>query len=47
MSGSVTRIITLPEPVSDDGSSAKVRNDLLEVHLKKTRKESKRKISID
>lgn len=47
MSGSVTRIVTLPEPVSDDGSSAIVRNDVLEVHLKKTRKESKRKISID
>jgi HSP20 family protein len=47
MSGSVRRIITLPEPVSDDGSSAIVRNDVLEVHLKKTTKESKRKISID
>jgi HSP20 family protein len=47
MSGSVTRTVTLPEPVSDNGSSALVRNDVLEVHLKKTRKKSKRKIPVD
>jgi HSP20 family protein len=44
---SVTRIVTLPEPVTGDGSSAIFRNGVLEVHLKKTRKESKQKIFID
>ncbi|MDD1683197.1 MAG: Hsp20/alpha crystallin family protein [Methanoregula sp.] len=47
MSRSMTRIVSLPKPVTDDGSSAIFKNDVLEIHLKKTRKESRGKIFID
>ncbi len=43
----MTRIVPLPKPVTDDGSSATFRNGALEVHLKKITKESRGKISID
>jgi HSP20 family protein len=46
-SGSMTRIIQLPRAVSEDGSSASFKNGVLEVRLKKTSQETKRKISID
>lgn len=46
-SGSFTHIVPLPKPVTDAGSSAMFTNGVLEVHLKKTRKESGGKISID
>jgi HSP20 family protein len=46
-SGSMTRIIPLPLPVTDEGSRASFRNGVLEVHLKKTEKELKGKISIE
>ena len=45
--GSVTRIIPLPQPVLEEGSSASFENGVLEVHLKKSLKELKGKISID
>ncbi len=47
MINSLTRIVPLPEPVTDNGSSATFRNGVLEVHLKKITKESRGKISID
>jgi len=43
----MTRIVPLPKPVTDDGSSATFRNGMLEVHLKKITKESRGKIFID
>lgn len=33
--GLVTQVVTLPQPVMDEGSSATFRNGVLEVHLKK------------
>jgi HSP20 family protein len=45
--GSMTRIIPLPKPVTEEGSSSTFKNGVLEVHLKKTTKESRGKISID
>jgi len=45
--GSVTRIIPLPRPVLEEGSSASFKNGVLEVHLKKSSKELKGKIAID
>lgn len=45
--GSMTRIVPLPKPVAEEGSSATFRNGVLEVHLKKTTKEVRGKISID
>ena len=45
--GSVTRIIPLPQQVLEEGSSASFENGVLEVHLKKSSKEMKGKISID
>jgi HSP20 family protein len=45
--GSMTRIVSLPKPVTDNGSSALFRNGVLEVHLKKATKESRGKIFID
>jgi HSP20 family protein len=44
---SMTRIVPLPKPVTDEGSSATFRNGVLEVHLKKITKGSRGKISID
>jgi HSP20 family protein len=45
--GSVTRVIPLPRPVLEEGSSASFKNGVLEVHLKKSSKELKGIISID
>ncbi|MFY9749541.1 MAG: Hsp20/alpha crystallin family protein [Methanoregula sp.] len=45
--GSITRIVPLPKPVTDNASSATFKNSVLEIHLKKLTKEPKGKISID
>ncbi len=45
--GSMTRIVPLPKPVTEDGSSSTFRNGILEVHLKKAVKEPKGKIAIE
>ncbi|HZK31191.1 MAG TPA: Hsp20/alpha crystallin family protein [Methanoregula sp.] len=45
--GSMTRIIPLPLPVTDDKATATVKNGVLEVHLKKTAKTAKGNIPID
>ncbi len=45
--GSMTRIVPLPKPVTEDGSTASFRNGVLEVHMKKATKEPKAKISIE
>ena len=45
--GSMTRIVPLPMPVTEDKSTATVKNGVLEVHLKKTAKETKGKIAIE
>lgn len=45
--GSMTRVVPLPMPVSEDESSATFRNGVLEVHLKKTTKDQKGKIFIE
>jgi HSP20 family protein len=44
---SMTQEVTLPKPVTDDGSSATFRDGVLEVHLKKITKESRGKIPVD
>jgi HSP20 family protein len=44
---SMTQLISLPQPVTDDGSSATFRDGVLEVHLKKITKESRGKIPVD
>ncbi len=45
--GSMTRIVPLPKPVMEDGSSSTFKNGVLEVHLKKTTKEPRGKITVD
>jgi len=45
--GSMTRIVPLPVPVTQDKATATVKNGVLEVHLKKTAKEPKGKIAIE
>jgi HSP20 family protein len=45
--GSMTRIIPLPVPVTDDKATATVKNGVLEVHLKKTTKTVKGNIPIE
>jgi HSP20 family protein len=45
--GSMTRVVPLPKPVTEDGSSSTFKNGVLEIHLKKTTKESRGKISIE
>ena len=45
--GCMTRVIPLPQPVSEEGSSASFNDGILEVHLKKFKKETKGKISIN
>ena len=45
--GSMTRIVPLPKPVADEGASASFKNGVLEVHLKKTSKESRGKIAVE
>lgn len=44
---SMTRVVSLPEPVTDEGSSATFKDGVLEVHLKKITKESRGKIPVD
>ena len=44
---SMTQLVSLPKPVTDDGSSATFRDGVLEVHLKKITKESRGKIPVD
>jgi HSP20 family protein len=44
---SMTRVVSLPKPVTDDGSSATFKDGVLEVHLKKITKESRGKIPVD
>jgi HSP20 family protein len=45
--GSMRRVIPLPQAVTDEGAAATFRNGVLEVHLKKSRKEPKTKILIE
>lgn len=45
--GSMTRIVPLPVPVTEDDAKATVKNGVLEVTLKKTAKEAKGKIPIE
>jgi len=45
--GCMTRIIPLPNPVSEDGSSASFKDGVLEVHLKKSEPDIKGKIPVD
>jgi HSP20 family protein len=45
--GSMTRIVPLPKPVTEDGSSSTFKNGILEVHLKKSTKEVRGKIPVD
>ena len=45
--GSMTRIIPLPVPVTDDKATATVKNGVLEVHLRKTAKNVRGNIPID
>jgi len=45
--GCITRVIPLPHPVQEEGTSATLKNGVLEVHLKKSEKELRGKISID
>jgi HSP20 family protein len=45
--GSITRFISLPVAVTEEGSTASFRNGVLEVHLKKSRKEAKGTITIE
>ncbi|HVP95520.1 Hsp20/alpha crystallin family protein [Methanoregula sp.] len=44
---SMTRIVPLPEPVTEDGASATFKDGVLEVHLKKIAKGSRGKIPVD
>ena len=44
---SMTQLVSLPKPVTDEGSSATFRDGVLEVHLKKIAKESRGKIPVD
>jgi HSP20 family protein len=43
----MTQLVTLPKPVTDDGSSATFKDGVLEIHLKKIAKESRGKIPVD
>lgn len=45
--GSMTRVIPLPEPVTDDGAKAVFKNGIVEIHLKKMNKEAGSKIAIE
>jgi HSP20 family protein len=45
--GSMTRIIPLPVPVTEDKATAMVKNSVLEVHLKKTAKTARGNIPIE
>lgn len=45
--GSTVHVIQLPHPVTEEGSVAVFRNDVLEIHLKKERRRSGSKIVIE
>ena len=45
--GSMARVVPLPKAVAEEGSTATFKNGVLEVHLKKSTKEQKGKISIE
>lgn len=45
--GSMTRVVPLPKPVTDDGATSTFKNGVLEVHLKKTAKAARGKIAIE
>jgi len=45
--GSMTRVVPLPKPVTDNDSKASFRNGVLEIHLKKVTKETGGKIAIE
>ena len=45
--GSMTRVIPLPKPVTEDGATSTFKNGVLEVHLKKTSRASRGKIAIE
>lgn len=45
--GSMTRFIPLPKAVTEDGSIASFRNGILEVHLRKSLREAKSRITIE
>ena len=45
--GSMTRVVPLPKPVTQDGAKASFRNGVLEVRLKKATKEPVSKIAIE
>lgn len=45
--GSMTRIVPLPKPVTENTASATFKNGVLVVHLKKVEKDSGGKISIE
>lgn len=45
--GSMTRIVPLPVTVMQENATATVKNGVLEVHLKKSVKEAKAKITIE
>jgi len=45
--GAMTRVVPLPKPVTENGSTSTFKNGVLEVHLKKTTKESRGKIAIE
>lgn len=47
MSGSMSRIVTLPLDVMDDGAKASFRNGVLEVSLKTTKPAGKNRIEIE
>jgi len=44
--GSMTRIVPLPKPVSEEGSSASLKNGVLEVHLAKSAREARGRIPV-
>jgi len=45
--GSMTRIVPLPKPVTEEGSTSTFKNGVLEIHLKKTTREPRGKIAIE
>jgi HSP20 family protein len=45
--GSVCRVIPLPEPVTEEGATATLKNGVLEVHLKKSTEKPGKKIRIE
>lgn len=45
--GSMTRVVPLPKPVTEDGATSTFKNGVLEVHLKKTAKTARGKIAIE